>query len=462
MMLCVTRLTKCLALLLALGLSAPAQAQNTVSLSIAEARRVAVSALSQGQPQLTAQIATGLLQRNPNDAFAHFLLARAFQQLHQPRPGRREAALAYRHSAGKLERYQASQLAATLAYESGQPSLAQLWLRRSWNHAPNDRARKLMQRDYRVLRALNPWSLNARLSITPSDNVNNGAEDPYAVIDGVPVVGLLSGDALALSGTKMTGELSLGYRVAQTDRSQTRVLGRLYLSRVALSSEARAQAPTTRNSDFAYSELELGLEHKIGLGKAKGNLTYSAKIGQSWYGGARYQTSYRLGIARSFPVGQTAQANLSAALKHAVPEGGRRKITDLDLRARMARKLESGGVLSYGLSLQTADSVYVNARRTRTTGYIAYALPRPVGPARVSLSIGGSLGTYPDYHVGTIRVPGGREDQTIFGSADFVFERLDYAGFVPSLKVQAQKTRSNVSRFETRELSISLGVVSRF
>lgn len=78
------------------------------------------------------------------------------------------------------------------------------------------------------------------------------------------------------------------------------------------------------------------------------------------------------------------------------------------------------------------------------------------------MSIGGSLGDYYDYQVGPFIVPGGREDRTLFGSADFIFEQLDYAGFVPSLKIQAQKTRSNVSRFETNEMSVSLGFVSRF
>lgn len=457
----VTRSTKGLAAAaLALGLTlAPVKAD--VSMGIAEARQIAAASLAQGQPQLAAQIATGLLQRDPSDAYAHFVLARAFQQMQQPKLARRQAALAYRHADTGLGRYQASQLAATLAVELAQPGMAQIWLRRSWNHAPDDRAREVLKRDYRVLRALNPWNVQLRLSMAPSDNVNNGAEDPYAVIAGVPWVGVLSGDAMALSGLKMTGDLSLGYRFTQTDHSQTRVTGRLYLSRVALSADARAQAPTAENSDFAYTKAELGLEHRRSLGKEAGLLSAELTLSRQWYGGQPLQNSLRIEGARVVPLAPGKQVQLSLAAERSQPERGA-PVTEMDLRASVSAKLSGGGTFSYGASLQLADSLYVNARRQRATGFVAWGLPRPIGPAKVSLSLGGTVADYPDYRVGPFVVPGGRQDHMLFGSADFVFENLDYAGFVPSLKVQAQKTRSNVSRFETNEFSVSLGIVSRF
>jgi hypothetical protein len=449
----------------ALPLTAPngaLQAAEALSLTIPQARQVAVKALATGQAELAAQIANGLLQRDPTDAFAHFVLARAFQQLKQPKAGQKQAALAFRHAKSGIRKYEASQLAARLAVENGRPGLAQVWLRRSWNHAPDDQARKVLSRDYRVLRAVNPWNWQARLSVTPSNNVNNGAEDPYAVIDGLPLVGVLSSDALALSGVKMVADTSVAYRFAQTDRSQTRVTSRLYLSRVALSDEAQAQAPTARNADFAYSKLELGLEHRIALGKERGMITWDGAISQSWYGGAAYQDALRLGVARMWPLAAGHQAEVSLGLEHARAASGGVELTQIDLRARVARELNTGATLQYGLALQMVDSDFTNAKRRRGTVYLAYGLPQKLGPAKVSMSIGGSLGDYYDYRVGPFIVPGGREDRTLFGSADFIFEQLDYAGFVPSLKIQAQKTRSNVSRFETNEMSVSLGFVSRF
>ncbi|MEE4348327.1 MAG: hypothetical protein V2I53_16140, partial [Paracoccaceae bacterium] len=85
-----------------------------------------------------------------------------------------------------------------------------------------------------------------------------------------------------------------------------------------------------------------------------------------------------------------------------------------------------------------------------------------VGPARLSFALGAARSDFPDYAVGFILVPGGRQDETIFGSVEMLFEAFDYAGFVPSMTVRAQKTRSNVSRFDASEIAVSFGVRSRF
>lgn len=442
--------------------AAPGAASASVSVRPDQARALAAQMLRDGRPRMAAEIALGLIQRDGGDAAAHYLLARAYQQLHHPQVARREAVRAYHNAHSSAARFHSAQLAATLAYETNRPGLAQLWLRRSWNHAPSDQERRILMRDYNVLRALNPWQVQLRMSVQPSDNVNNGAEDPYAVIDGVPLVGILSADALALSGTKMTGDLSLSYRFRQTPRSQTRVTGRLYLSRVALSDKARDQAPLARNGDYAYSMAELGLQHIHALGEGRGQMRYEAAISHSWYAGSDYQDSLRLGVARHMPLGSAQNLMLAADLTHARPANGAPQVNRLELRGQVTRRLGNGGVLRYGLSGDLADSKTRNHRRGRLSGFVAYALPQKLGPARVSLSLGGAVGHYPDYAVGLLAVPGGREDRMVFGSADFIFESLDYAGFVPSLKIQAQKTRSNVSRFETREMSVSLGIVSRF
>lgn len=444
------------------GVNAQDLTAGEVTLNPGQARAFAAAMLRDGKPALAAQLAHGLLQRDPADASAHFILARAYQQMHRPKEGRRAAAQAFRHADSPLAHFRSSQLAATLSYESNQPGLAQLWLRRSWNHAPDEKAQEVLKRDYRVLRALNPWSLQARFSVQPSDNVNNGAEDPYFIIDGLPFVGILSGDAQALSGVKMTGDVSLGYRLARTKSSQTRLSGRLYLSRVALSDAARAQAPNARNSDFAYTRLELSAEHQKFLGKTRGTLGYQAGLSHSWLAGADHQDAVRVGFTRRFPLAKGKNLLIATQLERVLPVNGAALLNRAEIRLRLSQKTQSGGHLSYGLTLDLTDSDSANSRRKRLSAVATYALPKPIGPARISVSLGGALTRYPDYLIGWTSVPGGREDQSLFGSMDLVFDALDYAGFVPSLKLHAQQTKSNVSRFETKELSISLGVVSKF
>ncbi len=444
------------------GASVQAQTAGEITMKPGQARAFAAAMLRDGKPALAAQLAHGLLQRDPADASAHFILARAYQQMHRPQEGRRAAAQAFRHARSPLAHFRSSQLAATLAYESARPGLAQLWLRRSWNHAPDEKARDVLKRDYRVLRALNPWSLQARFSVQPSDNVNNGAEDPYFIIDGLPFVGILSGDAQALSGIKMTGDLTLGYRISGSKDRQTRLSGRLYLSRVSLSDAARAQAPDARNSDFAYTRFELSAEHQKSLGKGRGALGYQAGLSHSWLAGADHQNAVRLGLTRQIPLSKGKSLLIATQIERVLPAGHGPALNRAELRMRLSQKTKNGGHLSYGLTVDLTDSDSANSRRQRLSAVATYAWPKPVGPARLSLSLGGAVTHYPDYLIGWARVPGGREDRSLFGSVDLVFDALDYAGFVPSLKLHAQKTQSNVSRFETKELSVSLGVVSKF
>jgi hypothetical protein len=56
----------------------------------------------------------------------------------------------------------------------------------------------------RELQEAAQWRSSARFSLTPSSNVNAGADSRYNTVDGVPVTGLLSGSAQALSGTIAT------------------------------------------------------------------------------------------------------------------------------------------------------------------------------------------------------------------------------------------------------------------
>ena len=53
--------------------------------------------------------------------------------------------------------------------------------------------------------------------MTPSSNVNGGADTPYNIIDGVPLVGTLSAGAQALSGWIGQTSLNVGYRLRRSE-----------------------------------------------------------------------------------------------------------------------------------------------------------------------------------------------------------------------------------------------------
>jgi hypothetical protein len=430
-------------------------------LSADAARALALQALQQGDPATAAQIAQGLLQRDPDDGMAHFTLARAFQQMRQPGKGRRSARLAFRHAGGETDKFHAAQLAARLAVEDNSPTAAQVWLRRSLLHVPDPRMRPRIEKDYRILRQLSPWQFGLSLSFAPSSNLNNGADSPYSLIDGVPVVGYLSGSAQALSGLRASADASVSYRLSQSKSQATRMSFRAFGQRVHLSDEAREIAPDVSNSDLAFNYLELGLNQQR---KAQnGGWTFGAALGQSWSGGEKYQQSKRLHLSRRLPVGDASLLGLTGQLEHIRHDSGLADIRGLTLSTRLSHRSDTTGDWQVSLSLKTEDSDNANATRNRVDGQINWSPRKSKATAMIhpTLSLGASWQHYADFTVG-LPVPGGREDETLFGQVEFTLQALDYGGFVPSLRVQARKTDSNVSRYDTRETTVSFGIKSAF
>ena len=204
-------------------------AEPTATLTLTEARQIAQSALLSGNPALTQQLANGLLVANPKDAHALLLLSAAEAELKNPTAARQAAAKAYRASDTKTQKLQAAQLAAQFALTEERPTLSQIWLRRASLQTQSEEQSEIISRAYRRVRSVNPWSVNLGFSVRPSDNVNNGADKAIQVIEGAPLIGFLSRDAQALSGTIVSGDVRASYRLHATERTRTTVSGRLYV-----------------------------------------------------------------------------------------------------------------------------------------------------------------------------------------------------------------------------------------
>lgn len=429
--------------------------------SPAQARVLAIEALQRGQPALAAQLAQGLLLADRANGEAHFILARAYQLMRQPDLARKPARLAFAHATTTAGKFQAAQFAARLAIEDQKHLAAQIWLRRSLLHLPDERFREQVVKDYRLIRRMSPWQLSLQTSLAPTDNLNNGADSPYSTIDGVPIFGFLSGSAQALSGVRGTADLGLSYRLSGTKAQSTHVSLRYYGQRVDLSDEARAQAPSLTNSSLAFDYLELGLSQNR-KAKGKGQWSFGASLGQSWSSQDPYQQTLRVNLGRGLELGKQNRLSVTAQAERLRYESGLPDVTSLSLHGTLSHQTAADHRFSLSLSLKDAQSRNANARQQKVSATLGWASGAALGPVTPSASLGASLNHYADYSLGFFAVPGGREDRSVFGQMEFTLQALDYGGFVPSLTVQARKTTSNVSRFETRETTVSLGVKSSF
>lgn len=462
---------RCLAVALGLALlliwtpKGPTRAQEAVELTLDQARLLAVEALKAGDPGLAIQVARGLLLANPQDPFAHYVIATAHANLNQPGPGRAAAAKAYRYSDTGPDKYRAAQLAARLAYQEQRPTLAQIWLRRTAIHAPNETDLELVGRDYKVLRAQNPWALRIRTDLRPSSNVNNGADTALQIIDGVPVAGVLGPTAQALSGIIGSLDLAATYRLRASQTSATSLGGRLYIERVALSSDAQAQAPLARNSMFGSTFAELSLRHGFLAGApGKGGAGFvDLAIGESWYGEARSYRFGRLSLDRTWRLQNETTVRMNGLVEDRFDARYRSNgATILGLNAEFNRRLGNGDLLALSLALRDTDSVSANGTFQAASFRAAYSFDQPVGPVRLSAGLTLGYSDYPVYQSGLFLVPGGRQDQSYYADVNMFFDQIDYAGFAPMLRIRAGRRRSNDSRFNSREVSVSLGIQSKF
>ena len=436
-------------------------AQEPVTLTLAQSRAIAQEALLRGQPQVTLELAEALLEINPEDANALLLISAARAALKDATPARKAAARAYRSAENPKQRLQAAQMAAEQALAEDRPSLTQVWLRRAALHTETEAQTTSIARAYSRVRNINPWSVHAGFSIRPSNNVNNGSNTALNVIDGISSVGIIDPGSQALSGTIATVDLNLGYRLRGTDRSRTALRSRTQLRRVTLSDEAKTQAPTASGSDFGWDYTDITLEHRFAIGDRKGD---SGKLaltqGALWADDGWEYSFTRLEAERSWMPNPTHRFRLGGGVSTFNRTNDATDNDVFSISGGYDRALGNGDRFGLDLSLQKTTSDNANSRSDVASLRLSYRFAKKWGPAQASASLTYTVSDFPDYTVLTTNT--GRQDQALNADLSLFFADYDYAGFAPKMTLRTGRKTSNISLFETRELSVMLGIQSKF
>lgn len=447
---------------------ATAQAADApVRLTLDQARATARQALAQGRPSVALQLATGLLQADPEDAEAHYIIALASLSLGDTGTSRGAARRAFHYSGPPAERYAAARVAARTAYADGRFTASQFWLRRAVQAAPTDEARAKAISDFRVARRRNPLRFDISAAVRPSNNFSGGTTlDRYRIEDSLWVN--VPDTQQALSGTRASVNLQLQYRLRDSARNETSLTGFGTISRARLSDEAREIAPTVQDSDFDYSYAQLGVRHRQLLGAGRTELVLGLERGRRWEQGAPSYTqrsgsatiNHRLGTRTRLSFG------VQGADLHFVETPGRLYFTRRGFvtlgytRAngdRLTGTLQGLRTLS-DIDLQTNDA---------GSAILRYDWAAPLGPVRVGASLRRNWAHYPTYpyldsSFRIVELDGGRKDVGHTLSLDMTVFQLDYAGFTPTVTLETSKTDSNVPGYTTDSLGVSIGFRSAF
>lgn len=443
--------------------AAPEVRSVTRSMTLAEASELALQTLQHGDVETAVGLGRQVLQFNPNDTDALFVVATAELQLGNYHASRIAAARAYRTSDDPRVRLRAAQLAATAAIQNNQPTLSQLWLRRAATNTSNGGDTQRIAADYARLRKMNPLSFRLTGSVTPSNNVNNGANSSELHIDGVPTVGDLSSSAQALPGTLATTDVEIGYRIAESETGITKIGARMYVKRVSLSSKSKEIAKDLSDADLDTTYLNFSMDRNFLWGSPGNTASVGASLGRVWAGNDHYYDLLNVRGTRSFKLGDRARLNFGASLEgRQLNRSFGHDQTLASLTMQLNRELSWGDSLGLSFSFADVRTQDVNQRRLSSGVYASYQFAKAWGPARVTASLAVEKTAYRDYQIGWIAVPGGRQDLLLSGDLFFFFKDYTYAGFAPAVRLHAGRRQSNVSRFDSDEISVSFEIRSIF
>ncbi|WP_143092449.1 surface lipoprotein assembly modifier [Sulfitobacter brevis] len=449
---------------LAMALALPAGAQTTLTPDTM--RGVAAEALRNGDPTRAKTYAEALLRRDPKDLTAHLIHARALRDLGQLPQARHAASVAWQMAQTDDQRYAVALVTAQILSTAGKRTRAQFWLRRAAHHAPNDLLQARAARDYKYVQQRNPWHSSLSFTLAPNSNINNGSARDRSelnylasnIVFGTPVEYVLSGNARALSGFEIGGSARTRYRFKETATTAHDATMSLSYRTFLLSGPAKSQAASVAGSDFAFGNIAVGYGYRKHNRDRKGEFTFEAEGGQSWYGGAQYASYARVDFGQSFR--PTADRSFNAALNlerhfgQATPD-----LDKIGLKANVTQRLASGATAYFGAAYETtwsptsSDSEYQEVEIR--AGYV------PGAPV---------MGTQLQFGVGVARrefdtsrhSANGRQENRYFADVTATFNKVDYYGFNPTVTLSASHTQSNVGLYDLNRVGLRAGFHSAF
>ena len=431
--------------------------QQVDTLSADEMRQAAANALVSGYSHAALTMADALLTRKAVDFTALIIKSQAARNIGQIQEAVNAARTAWRLADSKPQKYTAAMALAQALSTDGKRTRAQLWLRRAADAAPNDATRSVATRDFRYVRARNPWSTELRFNITPSNNINNGSVHESTQLFGLPFEFQLTGDSRALEGIEYSTGIASRYRLAQTKSSAHDIVTQFSHRTYNLSRDAKALAPNVSGSDFAFSQIALGYVYHRTPDNGLGPYSINATMGHSWYGGADYFSYVRFGGTQTVLLGDKARLTLSGSGERAF--GFRAPDSDI-LRTDLRFMHKVGSMGSVSLSMGHSDSASVTdiSDFSELRSGVNFDLAKPV----LGANLGFGLQWRQRDYIRSRYDPAGRHDKEITANIDMVFTQIERYGFNPTLSIHASRTESNIGLFDSENLGVSLGIRSAF
>ena len=425
-------------------------------LDAANLSRLAVVMIERGQPDKALGMADALLRDHPENSGILALKSRALRDLGRADDAIISARMAWRAAESPDDKYRAAMIMAQALASDGSKFSAQFWLRRAMQFAPNEAAKRRAERDFGYVRNRSRLWVRFDASVRPSDNVNNGSSADTLWFYGFPMP--LSGDAQALSGVQSDLALTTRYRLGEGETHKTDLRFSFLTSLVALSGEAKRQAPDARGSDYTYSAIETALEHswRPALGV---EAFASGTLGHSWYGGDPLAQYARLDLGATKAVSPRLSFKGSLSVERQFRQDNDINTATIStigvgIIARTAAKDRLGFSVSYRDT--HSDSAELDGDRIRLQ--LDWDRAKPVLGAKLGLDLWAEKRDNDRSRY----ITGGRSADAFGAELSLVFDKVDYMGFVPVMTLSGSTANSNVDLFDTETLGVGFSIQSKF
>lgn len=439
-------------------------AAETVTLSRNQALVLASHAVSTGDLVLANVIANRLLEGDPEDVQALMVLAATEPALGRAAYGRSMGRKAWAASRGRPTelRYNIARLTAKAALVEGRPALAQFWLRRAMDVAPNPQAVAQTGQDFQNVRARTPLHWKLDLQVSPSSNINGGSDVGLLIVDEY-YIGTLGGWSEAKSGLLTTLDAEVLYALPPSANGQYILGMHADATQYRLSASAQAASPELDASVLNRTTVELLLRREQNRPGSKLPLSMTLTFGQSWQGGYVLGPHLRAEARTALVLRNDASLWLSGTLERQWQQGGLGRADALQLQLSGTKAVPAlAGQVNVSLGATAARADYVNSNYNSVNLRLGYAPKKTIAGAEIAVALNTGWRGYDRFSLGFAEVTRGRTDESWGATLDVVVPKLSIMGFAPDLTLTHQTTSSNISRYSGTQTSIALGIRSNF
>ncbi|MEQ5872288.1 DUF560 domain-containing protein [Sagittula sp. NFXS13] len=426
-------------------------------MSLDEARAVATRALMARRPDVALVLINGVLLGEPEDPVALTLRARALRDLGRLDEATEAGALAWQAAETPTERFYAAMVRAQTGATAGRKGMAQLWLRRASAIAPDEEARAVAIRDFRVVRRQTPWRLSLDLSVAPSDNLNDAPRTNEFTFGGLTFI---NPTAVPLSGIRYGVDADYLYRFALDGNARLNLRAGGGLSRVRFSEEARDEVPGLDNEDFRQEHMNvgIGLERRGEEGRWLGSVDLLFR--RDWVGGDVLSDTRQVSLS----YGRSFGSHLILTGHGAITDNHRHDAGVRDATTRSGGVLTqwkgTQGTVSLDLSRADISSDSRSLARQVDRVQLGYSHATPIKGTQPRVALSWQSEDF-DFGPSTFWLDP-REDDVWRLSVDVLLPKLERYGFAPEIGVSFEDRRSNYSLYESRSTDLRFGLKSVF